>query len=181
MSGKGSTNYEQSRTTQDTNTNQASTGTGAYDKSATFDPRADSMISSLSNYTNQVNQPTVNPYAQQVVDAQNKLSADEFAKRLAGVKSSGYGGGIGGDLVKQGMFTSDFTNRQGASNTQTLLDAFQKGQDNQNTVADKALNLISLLRGETGTNEQQANTDTVSRGVTKNQKTNVGVEAGFKI
>lgn len=179
--GKGSATSQANfgRETTDTNTQQASTGSGDYTKQASFDPRADTLLSSLQNYGNtELNQPGgVNPFAQQVVDSQDKLANTDFKNRLAGIKSSGYGGGIGSDLIKQGMFTSDFTGRQHANDAQTLLGAFNDSNTQKNTVANGALQLLSLLRGETGTNSQAANTDTVSEGVKKTQQYNNQISA----
>lgn len=168
-----------------------------YFKETTFDPRADSVIANLAgglsnnntanadnaaNYYNSLlKQPAgANPYAQQVVDTQNKLSDADFQKRLAGVRSSGYGGGIGRDLVDQGMFTSDFTNRQASWNAQTLLDSFKTDQNQRmdsagalanidNAKYATAINFINSLRGEKGTSAEDATskskTSSLSAGV----------------
>lgn len=166
----------------------------------TFDPRADDVIANLSGglaqnntnnadlagqfYKNQVLSGLNNPYAQQVVDSQDKLAQADFDKRLSGVRSSGYGGGIGRDLIDQGMFTSDFTNKQHAWNAQTLLDAFNTDQgrrmDSAGALANidnakyaTAINFINSLRGQKTTADETAKSDS--------KTTSIGASVGGSI
>lgn len=157
----------------------------------TFDPRADDVIKNLSgglstlgtgnsddaaNYYRSMLSPAgggVNPYAQQVVDSQDKLAEGDFNRRLSGVRSSGMGGGIGRDLIDQGMFASDFTNKQHAWNAQTLLDAFNTQQGRQFDSAGAlgnidqakyatAINFINSLRGQQTSVDSSGRSDTTS-------------------
>lgn len=169
------------RSTEETNRN------ANYARETTFDPRADDVIRNLSGglaginaggtdaaasfYRNQMNAPAgVNPYAQQVVDTQNRNSEADFQRRLSGVRSAGYNGGTGRDLVDQGMFASDFSNRQAAWNAQTLMDAFRFGEGQRTDAAGSlanidngryatAINFINSLRGERGVTDERARTD----------------------
>ena len=206
MSGSSKASYENNRQTVDQNSNSASTGTGAYDKTIVTDPRTNSTIDSLTGsladtgkasgsataFLNSMVGGQNNPYAEQLVQANNKLADAEFKQRLAGIRSGGYGGGMGRDLLDQGIFTGNFTSQQNANNVKTLLDAFNTNQANGLNAAGQlsgidankyqaALQLISTLRGEKGTNDQSTNTETSSRAVTKENKGSTSLEAGFKI
>lgn len=206
MSGSAKSEANFGRKTDDFTGNQQTQQQGTTDVKPTFDPRADALIASLSqsvadtgggndsasDFLKQTiaSPGGVNPYAQQVVNSENKLADADFQKRLSGVRSSGYGGGIGRDLIDQGMFTSDFTDRQHASNAKTLLDAFKDNQGAQLSAAGQlsgidatklasALNLVNALRGQSGNTTQDSNTDTVSRDVTKTQQYNNSLSANF--
>jgi hypothetical protein len=107
----------------------------------------------------------VNPYVQGIVDSNNQLANTDFANRIAQVRSGGFRGGIGTDLVNQGMFTSDFTSRQHGANSQLLANAFDTGENralaaagglgglDQNSL-QSAIALIAALRGEAGEGQQ---------------------------
>jgi hypothetical protein len=182
-------------------TNQKS----GYNQTATFNPQAQGAIDALSGnfgsftgggtdaaqtfLTSMLGQGGgMNPYAQQVVDANNAIANKDFNKRLAGVRSSGYGGGIGRDQINQGMFASDYTNQQNYNNSRLMLDAFSQGQDRQlgaagalggldaNSMA-AAIQFINSLRGEQGT-AQQTGTE-VAAGTSKANSTARGKESGF--
>jgi len=198
-------------TTQSQNQQEQSSGSGSYSNRPVFDPQAQGTIDSLSGAFGNIGQDVgassdflrnmlqpaggMNPYAQQVVDTQNKVSAADFDKRLAGVRSGGYGGGIGRDLIDQGMFTSDFTNNQAAWNAKTLLDAFNQDRGMQLNAAGQlsgndagrlqgALEYINSLKGQAGEQAQQAAGTTTSQGKsnTKSSGTSSTVEghAGLK-
>ena len=191
-------------TTQSQNTVENSSGTGSFNNRATFDPKAQDTIDTLSGAFGNVGQDVgassdwlksllqpqggMNPYAQQVVDTQNKLSNADFDKRLAGVRSGGYGGGIGRDLIDQGMFTGNYTDQQHASNAKTLLDAWNADRGMQLNAAGQlsgndagrlqgAIEYINSLKGQAGEQEQQALGTTNSTG--KSSTTSSGRTTGF--
>ncbi len=207
---KGSTSGQAEQSQQHTTDtgSKTATGTGSTNQVATFDPRADETIKALQGATGNVGSGDdsassylqgllstpngQNPYAQQVVDTQDKLANATFDKRLGAIRSSNYGSGAGSDLVDQGMFTGNFTDQQKASDAKTLLDAFNNQQSAQLTGAGQlagidatkmasALNLINALRGQSATTDQQTNESTTSRSDTAGQKTaeNVSASAVF--
>lgn len=183
MGAKVEASHEDSNTKQQANTDTTT--------KTTFDPRADDVIKNLSGglstlgtgnsddaaaYYRNMLSPSgggVNPYAQQVVDSQDKLAENDYQRRLSGVRSSGMGGGIGRDLIDQGMFTSDFTNKQHASDAQILLDAFNTQQGRQFDSAGAlgnidqakyatAINFINSLRGQQTSTDSTGRTDSAS-------------------
>lgn len=194
---------ESTNQTQQQQTSGNSSGT--YSAMPVFDPNAYGTINALGGMsgnlgragttaeqylTQMLSGGGMNPYAERVVEGQNRLAGAEFDKRLAGVRSSGYGGGIGRDFIDQGMFTSDFTNRQYDANARTLLDAWNADQNNRlgaasqlggldSTRLQSALSFLNSMRGEAG-NQQQTQTgtsNTQSKGTTKSGS--FGLQIGF--
>lgn len=209
ISGSKSNQSGKSDTTESQKTVENSTGSGTFSNRATFDPAAQGTIDTLSGAFGNVGQDVgtssdflksmlmpnagMNPYAQQVVDTQNKVSNQDFQNRLAGVRSGGYGGGIGRDLMDQGMFTSDFTNNQAAWNAKTLLDAFNQDRGMQLNAAGQlsgndagrlqgALEYLNTLKGQSGEQAQQASgvTDTTGKSSTTSsgKSSTIGAKVG---
>jgi len=209
ISGSKSNQSGKSDTTESQKTVENSTGSGTFNNRATFDPKAQGTIDTLSGAFGNVGQDVgtssdflksmlmpnagMNPYAQQVVDTQNKISNQDFQNRLAGVRSGGYGGGIGRDLMDQGMFTSDFTNNQAAWNAKTLLDAFNQDRGMQLNAAGQlsgndagrlqgALEYLNTLKGQSGDQTQQASgvTDTTGKSSTTSsgKSSTIGAKVG---
>ena len=208
LSGSKQSQKGASDTIQSSNQQENTTGSGTFNNKPVFNPEAQQTIDRLSgqfgnvgndsakssDFLSSMLQPAggMNPYAQQVVDTQNKLSNSDFNQRLAGVRSGGYGGGVGRDLIDQGMFTSDFTNKQAAWNAKTLLDAFNQDRGVQMSAAGQlgdmdygklqgALEYINSLKGQAGEQAQQAAANTTSSGKsstkTSGTMSNIGASA----
>jgi len=203
LSGSKTSQKGTQDTIQSQNQQEQSSGSGSYSNRPVFDPQAQGTIDALggafgnlgrdaassSDFLKGMLQPGgMNPYAQQVVDTQNKLAQPEFEKRLAGVRSGGYGGGVGRDLIDQGMFASDFTNKQSAWNANTLLDAWNADRGMQLSAAGQlgdldygrlqgALEYINSLRGQAGEQAQQASGTTTSQG--KSNTKSSGTSSNF--
>lgn len=197
----GGAKKESSNQTQQQQTSGSSNG--SYSAMPVFDPNAYGTINALGGMasnlggagntaegylTQMLSGGGMNPYAERVVEGQNRLAGAEFDKRLAGVRSSGYGGGIGRDVIDQGMFVSDFTNRQYDANARTLLDAWNADQNNRlgatsqlggldSTRLQSALSFLNNMRGETGnqTQQQTGTSNTQAKGTTK------AISGGFNI
>lgn len=104
----------------------------------------------------------VDPYIKDVVAGQNSLADTAFADRMKTIRSGGYRGGVNADVMRQGLFTSDFTNRQFTDNSRLFSDAWNNAQGRQfasasglNNVINSRLGgstaLLGLLRGENTT------------------------------
>lgn len=112
-----------------------------------------------SFYRSGMNRGDVDPYVRDVVAGQNEQANTEFGSRLKSIRSGGYRGGINADVMRQGLFTSDFTNRQFTDNARLFSDAWNNAQGRQfasaqglgnvlNARQGGATALLGLLRGE---------------------------------
>jgi hypothetical protein len=191
---------------QNTQEKTSGTSSGTYSSTPIFDPNAIGTLNALAGNLGSLGGDAgtaskfltsligggggMNPYAEQVVAAQNRLAGPEFAKRLASVRSSGYGGGIGRDLIDQGMFASDFTNRQYDANARTLLDAWNADMGTKLTAAGglagldqnkmgAALQFLNTLRGETGKQQQDQSGTSNTSSTGKSKTTSFGGSFSF--
>lgn len=191
--------YDASRSRSKETGTQTSDTTNQFRTNATFRPEGQATLDALGGYyagaagnANQANRfyqqnlnnGGVNPYAQQVVDAQSKVANQDFSNRLAQVRSGGFRGGAGRDTINQGMFVSDFTNQQNAQNVKTLLDAFTQAQNERFASAgalsqnqNAAQSFLALLRGEEGDSRTQSKTDFTK--YMKSQNEAAGISGGY--
>lgn len=168
---------------------------GNFDRKATFDPRADAIIKSLTqaggsntdqkavnaSYLQSLQESnTGNPYVQDAIKGQNIEADKQFKNRLSQVRAGGYRGGVGRDTINQGNFVSDFTNKQYTDNARLLADNYQQAQGNRIAAASgltnaetarqgSAIALLNTLRGEAGSTAQKTSglkrNDTRSRSI----------------
>lgn len=158
----------------------------SYEKKATFDPAGKQALTALGSnfgnvgndsadalryYKEQLSNSSINPYYRQMIEAQNKVANKQFADRLAQVRSSGYGGGVGRDTQNQSQAAADFTAQQQANNSNILANAYNQLQQQQQTSAgalgaldtartNEMINFLNTLRGETGTGRVTTNSRT---------------------
>lgn len=179
------------------NTTQNSTTNTDYSKNATFNPAGAGALASLGGayqnagqnseaatnyYKQQMGGGNVNPYMAELAKAQGLQADQAYSEGMKGVRSAGYGGGVGSNYIDQSKLTANYANQKSSNNANLLAQAFQQQQQQQNNAAsglsgqtNDVMNFLSLLRGEQGTGVSK----TLGEENTKTAGTKLGQSFGF--
>jgi len=122
----------------------------------------------------------MNPFTEDAIRASNREAGLLQDKGLAQLRAQGYRGGTAANLFGQGMFTNDFAAKLAGENAKTRMGAYDTSADRSiqalggaasTGAIDQAtaLQLLSLLRGESSTNTENA----------KIQSKGIGSQLGF--
>ena len=108
-----------------------------------------------------------NPYVEDVIAASNREAGLLQGQGLAKLRAQGYRGGTAANIFGQGMFANDFAAKLAGENAKTRMGAYDTSADRslralggaaETGAADQALalQLLSLLRGESSSSTENA-------------------------
>jgi hypothetical protein len=129
----------------------SSSTSGSGSTTPTFDARGNALVSQLQNS----NITDVNSAAQSAIAAQNAKTNSELGSVLAGVKSGGYGRATNWGQGNMAGAAANVLAQRDVANAGLQTQAAQQTAQNQLAQNQNLASLLSMLRGESTTQEQQ--------------------------
>lgn len=128
-----------------------SSSSGTSSSTPVFSAQGQSIIDRLSNYTPE----DVNSSAQSAVAAQNAKTQAELGGLLAGAKSLGYGKATNYGQGNMASAAAEALANRDVNNAGIITQAAQQNAQNQMQNNRELISLLSLMRGETNTQESK--------------------------